>query len=63
MFELLLITVDYISAAGTYYRYAAPETDILAFEDCHMSGCMAGKENFHHYMEAYRTCLCYNYRP
>ena len=36
------IAVDYISAAGTCYRYAAPETGILAFEDCHTSGCMAG---------------------
>lgn len=21
------------------------------------------KKNFHSYMEAYHTCLCYNYRP
>ncbi len=34
--------VDHISAAGTYYRYAAPETGILAFKDCYTSGCMAG---------------------
>lgn len=39
MFELLLII--YL-LPGTYYRYTAPEVDILAFEDCHTSGCMAG---------------------
>ena len=41
MFELLFIIY---SAAGTYYRYATPETGILAFEDCHTSGCMAGQK-------------------
>ena len=59
MFELLLI----IYAAGTYYQCATPETGILVFEDFHTSGCMADKEDCHIYMEAYHTCLCYNYRP
>ena len=57
------IAVDYISAAGTYYRYAAPEAGVLAFEDCHTSCSLVGQENFHPYMEAYRTCLCHTYRP
>jgi len=24
---------------------------------------LVGQENFHPYMEAYRTCLCHTYRP
>ena len=39
MFELLLII--YLLPV-LINRYAAPEAGILAFEDCHTSGCMAG---------------------
>ena len=38
MFELLLI----IYLLPVYYRYAAPETGILALKDCYTFGCMAG---------------------
>jgi hypothetical protein len=39
MFELLLII--YLLPV-LINRYTASEVDILAFEDCHTSGCMAG---------------------
>ena len=57
MFELLLII------------YLLPVLIIgmlflkLVFEDCHTSCSLVGQENFHSYMEAYRTCLCHTYRP